>query len=157
MIFGTSAASLAIIHKAHTPSTLTHNARPSVSHRLQITSRTGSTGQAIPGHSTIPEPSSTLRPETTEGTTEVSMRFQYRQRKRLWNVHKSSSACFLGIKSLTKTTFWCVKCKSIRKHMDPIGPKMCPGLKTKANILMQRLGTLASWEILEDEAVFAIP
>lgn len=27
--------------------------------------------------------------------------------------------------------------------MDSIGPKMCPGLKMKANILVQHLGTFA--------------
>ena len=41
--------------------------------------------------------------------------------------------------------------------MDSIGPKMCAGLKTKANILVQSLGTFASCKILEGKVGFDSP
>lgn len=41
--------------------------------------------------------------------------------------------------------------------MDTIGPKMCPGLKTKANFLVQCLGTFASCKISVGKVGVDIP
>lgn len=97
VIAGTSDVSLAIIHKEPTPSTLIHNS-----------SQSPASSRSPGSHSAWDRPSQdTLlfqNPLAFWGQKQQGAppRFQSLQRKSLSNVHKSSSAGFLDIKSLSQ-------------------------------------------------------